>query len=68
MSDEEYIMISALLRPEQIEGLDRWAKDRGVRGRQVPIRMAVDLFLSKSSLCSTIELVQQEEQPTQNAV
>lgn len=59
MSDVDFVQVSAFLRPEQIEGLDQWAKDRGVRGRQVAIRMAVDLFLSKSFPCSTIELLQQ---------
>jgi hypothetical protein len=42
----EYIQISAFLRPEQIEQLDEWARRKGIHGRQPLIRWAIDHYLA----------------------
>ncbi len=42
----EYIQISAFLRPEQIEQLDELAHRKGIHGRQPLIRWAIDHYLA----------------------
>lgn len=51
MSDE-YIQITALLTQDQIDFLDEVARGKGVRGRQAPLRWAIEhyrAFLLSSS-------------------
>lgn len=57
MSSEQYIQISAFLRPDQIEALDRVARQKGIHGRQPLLRWAVDHYLAflltDASTCRT---------------
>lgn len=46
MSSDEYIQISAFLRPDQIKELDRIARQKGIHGRQPLLRWAVDHYLA----------------------
>lgn len=39
-----YITITALLTQEHIDFLDQLARQHGIRGRQVPLRWAIDHY------------------------
>jgi len=42
---EEYIQISAFLRPDQIKALDELARSKGIHSRQPLLRWALDAYL-----------------------
>jgi diketogulonate reductase-like aldo/keto reductase len=66
---EEYIQITALLTQDQIAFLDEVARQKGVRGRQAPLRWAIEhyrIFLSASSTYRSDRIVEQTaDQPTE---
>lgn len=64
MTSNDYVQISAFLRPDQIEQLDEWARRKGIHGRQTLLRWAVDHYLAfLMSESSTYRSEQQIEQP-----
>lgn len=64
MTSNDYVQISAFLRPDQIEQLDEWARRKGIHGRQPLLRWAVDHYLAfLLSECSICRTEQQIEQP-----
>ena len=62
---EEFIQISTFLSPEQIAFLDEVAKEKGVRGRQAPLRWAIDhyrlFYLSQRSTYQIDRHVEQSD-------
>lgn len=63
---EEFITISALLTQEQIDFLDQVARDKGIRGRQVPLRWAIDAYRRLYSPDRSIFQIDRDaEQPTE---
>jgi hypothetical protein len=65
---EEYIQISAFLRPEQIKALDELARIKGIHGRQPFLRWAVDAFLlAESSTYRTQPQIEATPAETANA-
>ena len=63
---EEYIQISAFLRPDQIKALDELARIKGIHGRQPFLRWAVDAYLLAET--STYRTQRQDEPATTEAV
>lgn len=64
MTSNDYVQISAFLRPDQIEQLDEWARRKGIHGRQPLLRWAVDHYLAfLLSESSTYRTEQQIDQP-----
>lgn len=68
MTSDDYVQISAFLRPDQIEQLDKWAKHKGMHGRQTLLRWAVDHYLAfLLSQDSTYRVNQQDDQIAEEA-
>jgi hypothetical protein len=65
MSDQ-YTQISAFLRPDQIEALDKLARSKGIHSRQPLLRWAVDAFLLSES--STYRINEHIEDPAADVV
>jgi len=63
---EEYIQISAFLRPDQIKALDELARSKGIHGRQPFLRWAVDAYLLAET--STYRTQRQIEAPPAESV
>ena len=69
MSNDEYIQISAFLRPDQIKRLDEAAKLKGIHSRQPLLRWAVDHYLDfLLADRSTYRTIPTAEQPAEQVV